>query len=81
MFRPLLWSLRWNDIDVEKDKEDIIINVVNEGVLDHWRWLIKIYGREVIREVLLRRPASEFHPESRELARVMFDLPPLRHAR
>ncbi len=80
-FRPLLWSLKWEEVDSTKDKEDIILGAVNEGTLDHWRWIIQAYGREVIREVLARRLATEFHPESRNLARVVFDLPPLSYAR
>ncbi|OGF74142.1 hypothetical protein A2Z63_00225 [Candidatus Giovannonibacteria bacterium RIFCSPLOWO2_02_44_8] len=81
MFRPLLWSLRWEDIDIDEDKEDIIVNAVNEGTLKHWRWIIKMYGEEKIRGVLKRRLASEFYPESRNLAKVIFSVPQFRHAR
>lgn len=81
MFRPLLWSFRWEDIDIQEDKEDIILNAINEGTLDHWRFLIRTYGKPIIREVLSRHPASEFHPESRKLAQVIFSIPAFSHAR
>lgn len=81
MFRSLLWSLRWKDVDINEDKEDIIVNAVNEGTLRHWHWIIKMYGEEKIRRVLKRRLASEFHPESRNLAKVVFSVPQFRHAR
>lgn len=81
MFRPLLWSFRWEDIDVQEDKEDIILNAINEGSLDHWRFLIRTYGKPKIREVLSRHPASAFHPESRNLARVIFSIPSFSNAR
>lgn len=81
MFRPLLWSLRWEEIDVERDKEDIIVAAVNEGCLDHWRWIIKRYGKEEIRRVLERRLVTEIHPESLNLARLIFGVEGLRHAR
>ena len=81
MFRPLLWSLKWADLEVNEDKNDIIMNAVNEGTLTHWRWIIKTYGRETIRAVLSKHPITEFHPESYQLARVIFDLPALQHAR
>src|SRR3989338_6419423 len=74
-FRPLLWSLKWENLDINKDKDDIILAAVNEGTLDQWRWIIQKYGKDVIREVLVKRLATEFHPESRNLARVVFDLP------
>lgn len=81
IFRPLLWSLRWEEVDIDKDKEDIIVATVNEGSLIHWRWIIQTYGRQIIRQVLAKHLVTEFHPESRQLARVIFNLPALRHAR
>lgn len=80
-FKPLLWSLRWEDIDIDRDRADIILAAVNEGTLDQWRWLIATYGKATIREVLSQRLETELHPESRRLAALTFDLPPLRHAR
>lgn len=80
-FRPLLWGLRWKDIDTEEDKEDIIVNAINEGTLHQWRWLIQTYGKDAIREVLERRLETEFHPESRNLAKIIFLVKQFRHAR
>lgn len=81
MFRPLLWWAKWSDIDVEQDKEDIVVNAINEGTLNHWGWLLKMYGKETIRKILQRRLDSEFHPESRNLAKVIFSISDFRHAR
>ena len=80
-FKPLLWSLRWDDIDIERDKEDIILNIINEGTLEQWRWLIDTYGKEMIRRILEGRLETEFHPESLRLAKIVFLLSSLRHAR
>ncbi|OGY54401.1 MAG: hypothetical protein A3C82_00860 [Candidatus Wildermuthbacteria bacterium RIFCSPHIGHO2_02_FULL_47_12] len=81
IFRPFLWWAKWGDLDVEVDKEDIIVSAVNEGSLSHWRWLIGMYGKDTIRKVLENRLASEFHPESRSLAKAIFSLSGFRHAR
>lgn len=81
MFRPLLWWAKWSDIDIEQDKEDIVISAINEGTLDHWRWLLKMYGKETIRKILQRRLDSEFHPESRNLAKIIFSVSGFKHAR
>lgn len=81
MFRPLLWWTKWSDIDVEQDKEDIVISAINEGTLSHWRWLLETYGKEAIRKILQRRLDSEFHPESRNLAKIIFSVSGFRHAR
>ena len=80
-FRTLLWSLRWKDVDVTADKEDIIVSAVNEGTLVHWGWIIRTYGKAGVRAVLRRRLISEFHPESRNLARVVFAPLNFLHAR
>lgn len=79
--RPLLWWAKWEDIDVEKDREDIIVSATNEGTLDDWRWLIKTYGKGTIREILKKRLATEFHPESRNLAKLIFSISDFRHVR
>ncbi|MBI2121443.1 MAG: hypothetical protein HYU05_01970 [Candidatus Wildermuthbacteria bacterium] len=81
MFRPLLWWIKWEDVSAEEDEEDIIVNAVNEGTLEHWRWIIGTYGKEHIRKVLEKRLAAEFHPESRNLAKVIFSVSHFLHAR
>ncbi|OIP77227.1 MAG: hypothetical protein AUK09_00230 [Parcubacteria group bacterium CG2_30_36_38] len=81
MFRPFLWWAKWEDIDIKEDKEDIIVSAINEGTLDHWRWLINTYGKETIRKVLEKRLATEFHPESRSLAKLIFSISNFQHAR
>ena len=80
-FKPLLWSLRWEHVDPERDKADIIRAAVNEGTLDQWRWIVGRYGKTTIRAILADRLTTEFHPESLRLAELLFDLPSLRHAR
>lgn len=79
--RPLLWFLDWDHVDINEDKKDIIVNTVNEGTLQQWRWIIKTYGKNEIRNILTKRLATEFHPESLRLAQVVFSIPPLKYAR
>lgn len=81
MFRPLLWGLKWDALDAEEDKDDIIVAAINEGTLAHWRWLIQTYGKDTVHDVLEHRLETEFHPESRNLAQVIFSIPHFRHAR
>ncbi len=79
--RPLLWWLRWRDLDAMEDKEDVILAVINDGTLAEWRWLIGMYGKETVRAVLEKRLETEFHSESRNLAKAIFGLSRFRHAR
>lgn len=80
-FRPFLWWTKWENIDIEEDKEDIIVSIINEGNLDQWRWLINTYGKDTIANILKKRLESEFHPESRNLAKTIFPIIEFRHAR
>ena len=81
MFKPLLWGLKWNALRVEKDEADIILATLNYGELKHLRWIIKTYGKAEIKRILEKRLVSEFHPESRNLAKVLFSFSKFRHAR
>jgi len=80
-FRPILWSLRWRDIDTWVDREDIILNTLNEGNLSQWRWIRKVYGDKEIGRIIKQRMISEFHPESRRLAELVFNTSITRNAR
>lgn len=80
-FRPLLWYARWDEIDIDEDKDDIIMAALNEGTLEQWKWLIRAYGKEEIRRVLQHHLKTEFHPESASLAKLVFGLSEFRHAR
>ena len=81
IFRPLLWGLKWDALDIWEDRHDIILNTVNYGSLEHWRWIIKTYGKTTIRCVLEKRLVTEFHRGSLNLARIIFSLSKVRRER
>ncbi len=80
-FRPILWGLDWNKLDAQRDKEDIIINTINEGTINQWRWIREQYGDRIIRSTMKHRLVSEFHPESLRLAGIIFGINPTYYAR
>lgn len=80
MFRQLLWSYRFEAIDPYEHREEIILNTINFGNLDHWRWLIGHYGKDEIRRVLQCRMKTEVNPESRNLSRLIFGVNHWRYA-
>ena len=71
-FRTLLWSHDFSQIDPVRHKKTIIVQTLNYGTLDQWRWLIKSYGREGVREVLVQISASELKPRALRLAALVF---------
>lgn len=80
-FKPLLWWLNWRALDMQRDREDIIVSALNEGSVDQWRWIRETYGDQKIKAILKKRLITEFHPESVSLVRVVFGIKNLRHAR
>lgn len=80
-FKPLLWDLKWTALNVIRDREDIILATINEGTLAQWKWITDVYGKKTVRAILEHRLATEFHPESRNLARVIFGVKQFRNAR
>lgn len=81
MFRPLLWGLKWNALDVGRDERAIILAAVTNGRLEHLRWIIDIYGKNEIRRVLSDCLITELHDGARNLARVLFGVTDFKHAR
>lgn len=79
-FRSLLWSYDFSEIDSEKDKKIIIVNAINYGDLEHWRWLVRQYGKETVKNTLENIPATEIRPRALKLAVLIFSLRRLNHA-
>lgn len=81
MFRPLLWSYRFEDIDPDVHFHELVVNTINYGTLQHWRWLQEHYGRERLQEILKDCLETELNRESKNLAKVLFNIRYFRHAR
>ena len=72
--KPLFWSYDFPSMDPIKHKKTIIVQVINYGTLDQWRWMVKTYSRAGIQEVLNRVQATEIKPRAAGLASVMLGL-------
>ena len=71
-FKSVLWSSDFSKVDPEKEKKMIIVQAVNYGDLDHWRWISDTYGAGAVREILSSIPATEIRDRVRRLAGVLF---------
>jgi len=64
-FRPYFWDVIFEDLDVKKHAFLVIKRVLDRGNLRDIRWLIKIYGKNAIKKVVvetkdLSRPTGNF---------------------
>ena len=73
-FKPLLWSYDFSVMDANKHQKTIIVNAINYGTLDHWRWLNKFYGQPVIKKILEQIPATEIRSRAWKLVSLMFSV-------
>jgi len=63
--RSYFWDVKFEDIEIGKSSFFIIKRVLDRGNLTDIRWLIKTYGREEIKKVVLgtrdlARPTGNF---------------------
>ncbi|MEK7501084.1 MAG: hypothetical protein AAB642_03090 [Patescibacteria group bacterium] len=79
-FKPLFWSYDFNALDLERYKKTIILNTINYGNLEHWRWIISFYSKDIIRNLLATLPVTELRPPARNLAGIIFELDNFNHA-
>ena len=78
--RPLFWSYKFNDLDMSKDRNLVITQVINYGSLAEWRWMVSAYGKDSVREVLGAVRSGEFKPRALKLASIVFGIKNFNHA-
>ncbi|MFY9463030.1 MAG: hypothetical protein WAP52_02495 [Candidatus Sungiibacteriota bacterium] len=79
-FRSILWSYDITRLDPSRDRKAIIVQALNYGDLEHWRWLIRAYGRAGIQEMLHALPMTELRPRVRRLVMLLFGIDTFFHA-
>lgn len=79
-FDKILWSYDTSQLDPEEDKRLVIINTINYGDLDHWRWVSDHYGKEAVKDVLRTVPIEQLRKRVRPLASIVFDVEEFNHA-
>ena len=48
------WDVRFEDLDFDKDKSFIIEKVMNHGVMNDFVNTLKFYGKDIIREEIVK---------------------------
>lgn len=58
----VLWSRDISSLDLHKDKDYIIHQVLMFGSLSQIKWLRKTYGKKEIRKVFVKNPRKIYSP-------------------
>lgn len=61
-FQGFLWSVRVNNLDIDKDKVYIINQLLAYGTFKEWRWLFKTYPLSTLRRIFINKPLKIYHP-------------------
>ena len=62
--QPFLWSVRVNQLDLDKDKVYIINQILAYGGLKEIKWLFKNYPLKTIKEIFLYHPIKTYRPQT-----------------
>lgn len=69
------WSVKFNDLDINKDKDYIIHQILCYGDLGSMKWLFKTYGRKSIKESFIKKPVKIYRPQTFNWAKnILLDL-------
>ena len=60
--QPILWSVGVDKLDLQKDKNYIVHQVLAYGTWEHLKWLFKTYPREEIEKVFVEKPTKDYVP-------------------
>lgn len=71
-----LWSYDTTKMDIEKDKERIITNVLNYGTDEANQWLFQTYSRVAIEKVAKHPRPGEWNKKSLNFWSVVFNSTP-----
>lgn len=53
--KPFLWSADFKKIDTEKDKDRIILSLLNVGDRKATKWLFSYYPKKEIKQIFINR--------------------------
>ncbi|MEK7497947.1 MAG: hypothetical protein AAB656_03440 [Patescibacteria group bacterium] len=70
-FQAVVWSRYINNLDLSKDKEYIINQVLAYGLFDHLKWLFKNYSKKVILSTFLKNPIKIYSYRSLNFVKVL----------
>lgn len=80
-FRYLMWSYKFDEVDVNESKERIIINTINYGRWYHLKWIVDYFGKIRLKKIIENIPVSEFRNEAGlELVRLLLNINKMRYA-
>lgn len=73
----------WGDvskIDLERNKKTIIVQLINYGGWNQWKWLVGTYEKDVLRKIIQEIPISEFRSSALKLISLLLGIKQMKYA-
>ena len=72
----ILWSKKVENLDLKKDEQYVINQILAYGGLDDVKWAKEHYGWEGLKRVFIEKPLKIYLPRTYYFVkRILFDLP------
>ena len=65
-------------LNLEEDKPYIVHQILAYGTLDEIKWLMKTYGKDVVKKVFLNQPIKVYTPPALKFSQLLLDIPAVR---
>jgi len=58
------WSVKLEDLDIDKDGDYIIHQILSFGDLESTKWLFRTYGKKYIKKSFINKPTKIYRPQT-----------------
>ena len=58
------WSVKFSELDVNKDRDYIIHQILSFGDLSAIRWLFRTYGKKIIKNSFIKKSSKIYRPQT-----------------
>lgn len=62
--KPIFWSNNLKDLDLQRDKNYIVNQVLAYGGIPELRWLFKNYSLSLVKDIFVKSPAKIYRPST-----------------
>ncbi len=79
-FKSIFWYCDYSKIDIEEDAEGVMIQTINYGDWQQWRWVFGYYGAKRVKNIIENIPISSFRAGALKLASLILGIKTLKYA-
>jgi hypothetical protein len=70
--KPLFWSYDFEALETATMPKVIITQIVQYGTMADWQWLVEVYGKQEVQNILREIPEGTFRSKLQPLVHTVF---------